>query len=122
MAIGKILVSTSKQIMDLWKAGLLRKGIAPAVQDALETSVRARGWTRLAPKEFLQEVNKSHSLNLVPGVLPKIKIQEAGMAVKQAARNNPKPQIRLANRAESKRQKMKRLGFKVKRDPKVREY
>jgi|TARA_R100001530_G_scaffold20811_3_gene17316 hypothetical protein len=122
MAIGKVLVSTSKQIMDLWKAGLLRKGIAPAVQDALEASVRAKGWIQLAPKEFLQEVNRSHSLNLVPSVLPKIKIQEAGMAVKQAARNNPKPKIRLANKAESKRQKMKRLGFKVKKDPKVREY
>ena len=116
------IISTSKALAALWKTHLGKRGISSVAQGLLEKSVGKKGWTQLAPKAFLQEINKSHALNRVKNVMPKVKIQEAGMAVKQAAKNNPKPQVRLANKAESKRQKMKRLGFKVKKDPKVREY
>ena len=129
MAIAKTLVSSSKQLLNLWRSSMSRRGMTREMQEILEGTVgkraievHSKAKQQLSPKILLQEINQAHQMNRIPGVLPKIKVQEAGMAKLQAGRNNPKPLTRLANKAESSYEKKRRLGCKTQTDPSVREY
>tara|TARA_R110000824_G_scaffold242507_1_gene431194 strand:+ start:560 stop:940 length:381 start_codon:yes stop_codon:yes gene_type:complete len=125
----KVLIESGKQLHRMWKASIAaasRSGKITAVQaKGLDDKFRSIGGLRTNPRpqEAYRAIVESHNAVGVSRLLPtNIKIQEAGMGAIQASKHNRKPMQRLANKAESQNQKMRRLGFKIKKDPKVREY
>tara|TARA_R110002110_G_scaffold93089_3_gene242613 strand:+ start:251 stop:637 length:387 start_codon:yes stop_codon:yes gene_type:complete len=126
-----VIIKTGKQLLTMWRASMQnaqRVGKITAKQiEGLEGSLKKAGGLEVnaRPQEMYQTIINSHNANGVKRLLPKdLNIQEVGMEALQASKINPgrKGAVRLANKAESQTQKMRRLGFKIKKDPKVREY
>jgi hypothetical protein len=127
----KILVQSGKQLLKMWRASMSaaqRAGkISPKQVSGLEGKFNDLGGLQVnsRPQDAYRAIIESHNFNGVQRLLPKdIKIQEVGMGALQASkvRKGAEGMTRLANKAESTNQRMRRLGFKIKKDPKVREY
>ena len=126
-----VIVKTGRQLLTMWRASMQnaqRIGKISARQVAgLEKSLSKAGGLEVnsRPQEMYQVIVESHNANGVKRLLPQnLNIQEVGMEAYQASKINPgrKGLVRIANKAESANQKKRRLGYKVKKDPKVRDY
>jgi len=114
----KIIVSSSRQLLKIWHAGiddLLR--VQPqlrAATKAAEEAVGFAGGARVVdPKNLLSTIKAAQNTFKMGDVLPtQMTVQGAGRAIKQAAKNQPKPKVRIANPHQSAKAKAKKAGFK----------